>query len=233
MILRRGVRKPIKNLFYNCNAGGYAVSYRIKESPLGLRVEWLCFKRRLTFIEKRSLDIKRNLNKFFLYQRWAALFKPWVIIVLLVALTIFYLGVKDQPIQQIGRFKWIIAQTTGINPESIGYQGAGWFNISGQKRSVAGEIEPVKISFNFLSWLFFPDKASVSLWNNRLKRYINYSMDINDTGDVWLDKRNQQVHGRVLTDKIVWDQPQEAGIRAKVSSHRFTVQDGKLNISDE
>ena len=77
---------------YNYNAGGYTVSYRVKESPSGIKaVEWLYLKRRLTFFEKKILDIKRNLNKFFLYQRLAALFKLWVLIVLLAAWTIFYL----------------------------------------------------------------------------------------------------------------------------------------------
>ncbi|MDP2043886.1 MAG: hypothetical protein Q8K15_01800 [Candidatus Omnitrophota bacterium] len=99
---------------YNYNERGYTVSYRVKESPLGLTVEWLHFKRRLTFIEKKILEIKRNLDKFFLYQRWAALFSLSLIIILLVALTIFYLGVKDQSGQRIGHFKWIIAQTDKI-----------------------------------------------------------------------------------------------------------------------
>lgn len=209
------------------------VSYGVKESALGITVEWLYFKRRLTFIEKKILDIKRILNKFFLYQRWATLLRPSLIIILIVALTIFYLGIKDQSSQRIGYFKWIVAQAIGINPESIEYGGEGWFNISGVRRSADREVAPVKISFNFLSCLFSSDKTNVSFWNKRLKKYINYSLDINDTGDVWLDKGNQQVHGRVLADKIIWDQPQRAGIRAKVSSHRFTVQDGKLNISDE
>jgi hypothetical protein len=218
---------------YNYKQGGYTVSYKVKGPPSGLRVEWLYFKRRLTFIEKKILEIKRSLDKFFLYQRWAVLLRPSVIGVLLVALTVLYLGVKDQPAQRIGRFKWIIAQVAGINPEAIEYAGAGWFNVSGQRRSVDGGVEPVKISFNFLSQLFSPGKANVSFWNKRLKKHINYSMDINDTGDVWLDKKNQQIHGRVMADKIVWDQPQSAGIKGKVSGHQFTVQDGKLNISDE
>lgn len=218
---------------YNYNEGGYTVNYRIKESASGLTVEWLCFKRRLTFIEKKFLNIKRVWNKIFLYQRWTALLRPSVIIILLAGLTIFYLGIKDQPSQRIGRFKWIIAQVAGISPESIEYAGAGWFNISGQRRSLSGEVESVKISFNFLSQFFSPDKADISFWSKRLKRYINYSVDVNDTGDIWLDKKNQQIHGRVLADKIVWDQPQRTGIKAKVSGHQFTVQDGKLNISDE
>lgn len=51
---------------YNYKEGGYTVSYRVKESPSGLSVEWLYFKRRLKFIEKNVLDIKRSTDKFFI-----------------------------------------------------------------------------------------------------------------------------------------------------------------------
>mgnify|MGYP001617523615 CR=1 FL=1 len=213
---------------------GYTISYRVIESPLGVKaVEWLSLKRRLTVIEKNILDIKRSLNKFFLYQRWVTLFRPSVIIVLTVSLIIFYLGIKEESFKRIGHFKWIVAQITGISPESIGYTDAGWFNISGQKMSVEGEVEPVKISFNPLRWLFFSDTANVSFWSNKLNRYVSYPLTINDKGDVWLDKKSEQVHGKVLSDKIVWDPPQRAGIRAKVSGHRIAVEDGQLKIFDE
>lgn len=218
---------------YKYKEGAYAVDYLIRESCAGYSAKWLSFKRRMTFIEKKILGIKIFLDKFILYQKWAALLRPPLLIVLLAAFMIFYFGIKDRPEHRIERFKWIVAQMAGISPETVGYQGSGWFKISGQRKSASGDVEPVKISFNLLNWLFFPDKTRVSFWNKRQKRYIDYSMDINDSGDVWLDKKTQQIHGRVLADKIVWDQPQRAGIRSRVSSHRFSVQDGKLNISDE
>src|SRR3989338_4281080 len=59
---------------YHYEEEGYAVSYRIRELPAGVkRIECLSLKRRLTFLEKEILNIKRNLNKFFMYQRWFAL----------------------------------------------------------------------------------------------------------------------------------------------------------------
>jgi len=227
---------------YNYNAGGYAVSYRVKESPLGLRVEWLHFKRRLTFIEKKILDIKRSLNKFFLYQRWAVLLRPSLIIVLLAALTIFYLGVKDQPIQQIGHFKWIIAQITGINPESIEYAGRGWFNVSGQRRFLDKSGDPVTIRFNPLGWLFFSDSVNINRWNKKLNKYVTYSVDANDRGDVWLRKKdgkiqgkglvkkNKEIHGKIQADMIIWDEPTGS---LQVPGHQIGAEDGKAKFFDE
>jgi hypothetical protein len=219
---------------YDYKEEGYTISYRVKESPLGVKaVEWFFLKRRLTFIEEKILDIKRSLDKFFLYQRWVTLFRPSAIIVLMVSLIIFYLGIMEQSSKRIEHFKWIVARMTGISPKSIGYSGAGWFNISGQKRSAEGEVEPVKISFNPLSWLFFSDTANVSFWSNKLNRYLSYPLTINDKGDVWLNKKSEQIHGRVLSDKVVWDEPQRTGIRSKVSGHRIAIKDGKLKIFDE
>lgn len=215
---------------YNYNEGGYTVSYRVKESALGLTVEWLYFKRRLTFIEKKILDIKRILNNFFLYQRWATLLRPSLIIVLLAALTIFYLGVREQSNQRIGHFKWIIAQMAGISPESIEYAGEGWFNISGQRRFLDKSGDPVTIRFNPLGWLFFSETANINRWNKKLNKYVTYSVDANDRGDVWLRKKDGKIHGVAQADKIVWDEP--AGSR-KASGHYLVVEDGKPRFFDE
>lgn len=215
---------------YNYNEGGCTVSYRVEELPSGLTVEWLLFKRRLSFIEKKILDIKRSLNKFFLYQRWAVLFNPLVIIILIAALTIFYLGVKDQSSQRIGHFKWIIAQVTGINPESIEYAGGGWFNISGQRRFLDKSGDPITIRFNPLGWLFLSETANISRWNKKLNKYVTYSVDANDRGDVWLRKKDGKIHGVTQADKIVWDEP--AGSK-KVSGHYIVVEDGKPRFFDE
>jgi len=219
---------------YSYKEEGYTVSYIIQESSTGIKsVEWLSLKRRLTFLEEKILNIKREINNFFLYQRWLTLFRPSAIIVLVASLIIFYLGIKDYSLKRIERFRWIIAQITGISPESINYTGEGWFNISGRKRSVEGEVEPVTIGFNPLRWLFFQDSANVSLWSEKLNGYVSYPLTINDKGDVWLGKHDGQVHGKTLGDKIVWDESQRGGIRAKVSGHRLAIEDGKLKIFDE
>ena len=120
---------------YDYKEKGYAISYRVKESLSGGKaVEWLSLKRRLRFIEEKTLGIKRSLSKFFAYQRWVTLFRPSAIIVLMVSLIIFYLGIKEQSFKRIEHFKWIAGQITGITPESIKYVGAGEFQVFGRKR---------------------------------------------------------------------------------------------------
>jgi len=227
---------------YNYNEGGYTVSYRLKESALGLTVEWLFLKRRLTFIEKKTLDIKRSLDKFFLYQRWATLLRPSLIIVLMAALTIFYLGVKDQSTRRIGHFKWIIAQMAGISPESIEYAGGGWFNISGQRKFLDNSGDPITIRFNPLGWLFFSDSVNINRWNRKLNKYVTYSVDANDWGDVWLEKKdskiqgkglvkkNKQIHGKIQADRIIWDEPTGS---LQVPGHQIGAEDGKAKFFDE
>ena len=227
-----GIKQEEDSYYYK--EKGYTISYRIRESFAGNKiVEWLSLKRRLTTFEEKVLNLKRALDKFFLYQRWVTLFRPSVVIVLITSLIIFYFGIKEHSLKRIERFRWIAAQITGVSPESIRYAGEGWFKISGQKSSKDREVEPITISFNPLRWLFLSDAANVSLWSKKLNRYVSYSLAINDKGDVWLGKYGGQAHGRALGDKIVWDEPQRAGIREEVSGHRITVEDGKLKISDE
>lgn len=213
---------------------GYTLSYRIRESPDGIKkVEWLSLKRRLTFFEKYIFNIKKDLNNFFLYQRWLILFRPSVAIILITALIIFYLGIQENSLKRIERFRWVIAQITGIRPEAIGYTGAGLFTIAGKKTSLDKKPEQVTISFNPLRWLFFSDTATVSRWSEKSNRYLNYPVTISDKGDVWLDKKSGQIHGRVLDNSVVWDEPQKTGTRDKVSGHHITVENGRLNIFDE
>ncbi len=227
-----GIKQEDNSYYYK--EKGYTISYRIKESFAGIKiVEWLTLKRRLTTFEEKVLNLKRALDKFFLYQRWITLFRPSVVIVLITSLIIFYFGIKEHSLKRIERFRWIAAQIAGVSPESIKYTGEGWFKVSGQRGSKDREVEPVTISFNPLRWLFFSDTVRVSRWNEKSNRYIDYPISINDKGDVWLGKESSQIHGKVLGNEVIWDAPQRAGIREKVSGHRITVEDGKLKISDE
>jgi hypothetical protein len=227
-----GIREPDGSYYYK--EGRYTVSYRIKESlPGNNAVEFLFLKRRLTSSEEKILKIKRGLNNFFLYQRWITLLRPSAIGVLIVSLVIFYLGIKEVSLRRIERSKWIVAQITGVSPESISYTGGGWFKISGQRRSRDSKVKPVSISFNPLSWLFSSQTTNVSLWSDKLNRYITYPVTVSDKGDVWVDKKSSQIHGRASGNKIVWDEPQRAGINYKVSGHHITVEDGKLKFIDE
>lgn len=145
-----------ENGSYYYKEKGYTVSYRISESPPDIKkVEWLTLKHRLPFFERKILNIKRSLNKFFIYQRWVALFRPAAAVVLIVASVIFYLGIKENSLKRIERFRWVVSKITGINPESIQYAGGGWFQVSGQRRPLDKKVEPVTISFSPLSWFFF------------------------------------------------------------------------------
>lgn len=84
-----------------------------------------------------------------------------------------------------------------------------------------------------MRWLFFSDTAKVNLWSGKLNRYVSYPVRINDKGDVWIEKEGGKIHGRTSGDKIIWDEPQSAGIRQRVSGHRFTIEDKELKIYDE
>lgn len=213
---------------------GYAVIYKIKESPAGNKgVKWLSFKRRLGFLEEKGLSYKKDLDKFFLYQRWFILFRPCVAFIFVASLIFFYWGIREDSLRRIERFKWIVAQITGVSPESVDYTGQGWLKISGQKHSLAGEVDPVKISFNPLAWLFSPNAARVSFWSKKLDKYVSYPVTVSEQGDVWLRKGEGQIHGSMSGEKVIWDEPQRAGIRDNVSGHRITIEDGKLKIFDE
>jgi len=217
---------------YDYKEKGYTISYRVKESLSGGKaVEWLSLKRRLTFIEKEILDIKRSLSDFFLYQRWVALFRPSAVIVLMVSLIIFYLGM-EQSSKRIEHFKWIAGQITGITPESIKYAGAGEFQVFGRKRYLDGkEVDPVTISFNLLGWLFFSDAAHINRWNKKLNKYLTYSFTIDDRGDVWLGKKKEgQIYGKVEGNKIMWNEP--AGT-SRYKGHDIVLEDSKLRFIDE
>lgn len=215
---------------YDYEEEGYRISYRVKESPLGVKaVEWLSLKRRSAFVEKKILDIKRSLDKFFLYQRWVTLFRPSVAIVLMASLIVFYLGMEHS-FKRIKHFKWIVAQITGIAPESMKYVGAGQFQLFGHKRYFDKELEPVTISFSPLGWLFFSDAANISRWNPKLNKYLTYSFTIDDRGDVWLGKKDGQIHGKMQADKIIWDEP--AGT-SRYEGHQIRVEDSKLKFIDE
>ncbi len=227
-----GIKQEDNSYYYKDK--GYGISYRIRESCAGIKiVEWLTFKRRLTIFEEKILNSKRALGKLFLYQRWIALFRPSVVIVLIASLIIFYFGIKEHSLKRMERFRWIIAQISGISLESIRYAGEGYFKISGQKSSKDREVEPVTISFNPLAWLFSSDTVNVSLWSKKLDRYVDYPLTINDKGDVWLGKESRQIHGRARGDKVVWDESQRTGIWKEVSGHRIAVEGGQLKISDE
>lgn len=219
---------------YNYEENGYRLNYRIKESASGRQVvEWLSLRRRLRFIERKTLKIKRKLDNFFSAQKWTILFRPSAIIVLVISLVILSSVIGEYSNKRLGHFKWIIAQITGISPEAIRYEGQGRFKVSGERTSLDREKEPVIINFNPLRWLLFSDSAKISHWSKKLNRYLDYAVTINETNDVWLKKDGGQVHGRVSGDKIIWDEPQRVGITEEVFGHQIVIEDGKLKILDE
>ena len=219
---------------YNYKEGGVTMNYGIGEPCAGIRtVQWFSLKRRLSFLERKIRTIKRSLRDFFIYRKWHVLFQPSIAIILVISLVIFYLGIKEYSFKQVRYFRLIAAEITGVIPESIEYEGKGWFKISGQKRSLDKENEPVAISVNPLSWLFFSNSANIVRWSKKLNKYIDYHVSINDKGDVWLGKKDGQIHGRLLGSKVIWDRPQKAGTPYQISGQRIAIEDGKLKILDE
>ena len=215
---------------YSYEEEGHIVNYRIQESLPGVRtIEWLSLKRRFGFFERKLFHIKRSLNKFFLYQRWLSLFRPQVAVILIVTLMISYFVVTHS-LKRIEHFKWIASRITGVSPEAIRYEGGGWFNVIGQRGPLDRNIEPVRIRFNPLGWLFFQDTANITRWNPEVNSYIDYSFTINDKGDVWLERENVPAQGSVLGNNIKWDEPQ--GVR-RVPAQDIVTKGGKLEIIDK
>jgi len=214
---------------------GYTISYRIREPTAGVKpVEWLFVRCRLTTFEEKALNLRRAIDKFFLYQRWITLFRPSVVIVLCVSLIICYLGIKENSLRRMEHLKWIVAQITGINQGSIRYIGEGRFTITGERSPRDKEAESVTISFNPLRWLFLSDNtANVSLWSKKLNRYIDYSVISNDKGDIWLGRKNRQIHGRVQGNQVIWDTPLKVGLGEETPGHNIVIEDGKLKIIDQ
>jgi hypothetical protein len=217
---------------YSYKEKGYTVSYIIQESSTGIKnVEWLSLKRRLTFLEEKILNIKRDINKFFLYQRWVTLFRPSAIIILTISLIIFYLGIKENSLRRIERFRWIAAKITGVSIESIEYTGEGKFKVTGKRNLLDRVVDPVTISFNPIGWLFFSDAVNINRWNTKLNKYNTYSVTMSDKGDVRLEKKTGRFHGRALGGEVIWDKPPDT--MQKVSGEDVIVEDGKLKFIDE
>jgi hypothetical protein len=152
-----------------------------------------------------------------------------VVIIFVASIIIFYWGIKEHTLRRIERFRWIAAQITGVSIESIEYAG-GLFKIHVQRRPLDKKFEPVTISFSPLSW-FFSDTVKIRRWHPELNKYITYSsVTINDKGDVWLEKKGEQIHGKMSGEQLTWDEPW--GVR-KVPGHHIAIEDGKLGIIDE
>jgi hypothetical protein len=210
---------------------GYTIIYKIKQLPKGRNgVTWIYYKRRLTGFEDKILKIKRRLDKIFLYQKWNILFRPIPVVILVSSLIIFYFGIKQNSLRRIELFRQIVAQMTGLNPESVKYTDKGWFEISGQKKALDGRLNPLVIKINPLRSLFLPEGAIISRWNTELNKYIDYSVSINSKGSVCLEKKEGHFYGRREGHKIVWDEPPDT-IR-KVLGEDIIIEDGALKIVD-
>lgn len=222
---------------YYHKKGGYGISYRIKESPSGAKtVEWLSLKRRLGFFEKEILKIKRGLNKFFLYQRWLVLFRPAILFLLFVSISISYFGLVETRKARVERFKWLVASAVGVSPNQIQYIGNGWLQISAQRKTAVDSVnEPVRYTFNPFRWFFSLPEAFVTRWRGKPFGYVTHPVVYNEGGEVWINKEDTWRHGRFTSDRTIeWDTPQGTGIRAgKVTGHQISTPDKKLYIPDK
>lgn len=227
-----GVRQPDGS--YDYSEKGYTVTYRITDVPQAASpVQWLSLKRRLNPFEEKILKTKKNLKTFFLYQRWLSLLRAPFVIISIVLLFILYLGIRGESFRRAENFKFIFAKITGLSPESIRYEEGGWFRFLGKKKSVDKEIEPISFSFNPIMALFSPDTASVSFWSKKLNRYVSYSLNASEQGDIWLGKGRDQIHGTMKANRVVWDKPKNVGFGKEVRGAEIEIKDGKLNIADE
>jgi hypothetical protein len=230
-----GIKQNDNNYYYSEN--GYTLGYRIRESPAGVKkMERVFLKRRLTFFEKNILDIRRILNKFFLYRRWGILFHPLVLFLLLSSMVIFYFGLVETEKTRAERLKLVVSSIIGASTDQIEYIGDGTLAISAQRKTaVDGISEPIKYTFNPWMWFFSADEGVVTRWQNKTKKYISHPVVYNERGDVWINKEGAWRSGKINNDKTVaWDEPQGSGIRTnRVTGHEISTQGKELSISDQ
>ncbi|MCX5704062.1 MAG: hypothetical protein NT066_06205 [Candidatus Omnitrophica bacterium] len=230
-----GVKQEDNSYYYKQK--GYCLSYRIKESPAGIKtVQWLSLKRRLRFFEGGILSIKRSLVKFFLYQRWLVIFRPFILFPLIISISIFYFGLVETQKARVERLKWLVASAVGASPDQIQYIGDGWLEVSTQRKTaVDGVMEPVRYAFNPFTWFFSSQAGFVSRWRGEPFGYVTHPVVYNEEGEVWINKEGTWRHGMFTGGKVIdWDIPQGTGIRAgKVHGHQISTEDKKLHIQDE
>jgi hypothetical protein len=232
-----GIKQQDNNYYYT--EKGYTLGYRISESSAGIKkVERVFLKRHLTFYENNILEIKRLLNKFFLYRRWGILLQPLVLGLLVSSVVIFYFGLVETQQVREDRLKFVVASIIGVKPDQIEYIGNGQLEISTSHRKTAVDSisEPVKYTFNPFMWFFSSQGGVISRWQSHEQRYINHPVVYNDRGDIWINNDGTWRSGKLTNnDKTIeWDQPQGSGIRAgKVTGHEISTQNKEITIFDK
>jgi len=216
---------------------GYVINYRIIETPAGIkRIESLSIKRRLNYFERKIINLKKGLDKFFLYQRWMVFFRPAIFFLLISSIIIFYFGLIETQKTKVERLKWAVATAIGVSTSQIQYIGDGLLEITTQRKTAADKInEPVRYTVNPFKWFFSSDTGFVTRWRGKPYGYVTHPVVYNENGEVWLNKEGTWRHGRFTGARTIeWDTPQGTGIRAgKVFGSEISTQNKKLYVPDK
>jgi len=229
---------------YSYTKGDYSICYRVSGREAGkICIEWISHKRRISGYGRKVRKIRKGFIDFWLYQKWLVFFRPSILFLLIVSLSLFYYGMIEKQATRMARLKWTIASVIGVSPEDVQYIGKGWLEISGQRRRIEERIneppqyvyEPIKYAFNPLRWLLSADTGFIKRWRSESSGgYAKHRVVYNERGDIWLKKQNTWEHGSISGENIKWDVPQVTGMSVrKTPGHEINIQDKKLMIIDK
>jgi len=194
-------------------------------------VKIISIKCRLTESESRRMRIKELFINLFRYRRWVCLFRPPILLPLILGVSILYFGVIEPYETKVNRFKWIIAKVIGIEPDRIEYRG-GLFEIFGKRRiAYKDDIEYVSLTFNPLN--IFSSKAVgyVTRWNKDTG-YITHPISYDEEGNVWIKYRNTWERGIISKNEVKWNNPQGTA-NWRISGHGISTDNKGFTVIDQ
>jgi len=194
-------------------------------------VKIISIKSRLTESEIARMRTKKIFTNFFRYRTWIYLFRPPIVLSLILGMSILYFGIIEPYETKVNRFKWIIAKVIGVEPDKIEYRG-GLFEIFGKRRiAYKNDIEYVSLAFNPLNIFSSKEIGYVTRWNKDTG-YITNPISYDGGGNVWIKYKDTWEHGIISKDEVKWDNPQGTA-NWKIFGHEISTKDKDLRIIDQ
>lgn len=206
-----GVKAPDGT--YTCHSGPYRAKYRILASPgeSGERasIEWISWKRRVRWRERKLASLRKFRLDFFHHQGWHSLLRLETGGILIILAAVLYVSVFEPQASKARRVEWLVARASGAPLDQVEYAGDGWVQVRGLRTRINDQhVEGTAYYVNPLRWITF--RPSTYVVRNRGMPYWDaiHPIDTEYRGKIWLFKENKW-HEAGVTDKgLEWKEPE-------------------------
>jgi len=222
--------------------GRFGIIYKIIDSSGGTErkeIKPILIQRRLTDQERKIKSFKSGVRQFWSSDRWVDIFEPRALLPLLTIIFVLYCITLESEHSRDQLTRWVISHLLRIDEKNVIVKPDGLITISAKRmNAVDGSITPVSFDFNPGNLTSSKRNGYVILDSSAPESrygYGKYPVELDDSGNISVNRSGRWITGKYTEDEIMWDEPQPTIVQGRyIHGHDLVhLKNGEILIKDK